>query len=114
MLKSLSAQVVATSLTHRQRVALFCAAACLSHKAVGLIGHVMHVLVIRGLLEHRDGRYVLTEQGRDVFDAVLHHSKDYVAARSPGATPRNVVAMVAPPGGLTGSGQAASRCKLPG
>ncbi len=75
-LKSLPAQVIAISLTSRQRVALFCAAAGIPHNAVGIVDHVMQVLIIRGLLEQRGGRYVLTEQGRDVFDAVLRHGKE--------------------------------------
>ncbi len=76
MLKSLPAQVVATSLTSRQRVALFCAAAGISHNAVGVLDHTMQVLMIRGLLEHRGGRYVLTEQGRAVFAAILEGGKE--------------------------------------
>ncbi len=75
-LKSLPAQVIATSLTSRQRVALFCAAAGIPHNAVGILDHTMQVLMIRGLLDQRCGRYVLTEQGQAVFAAVLHYGKD--------------------------------------
>ncbi len=74
-LKSLPAQVIARTLTSQQRVALFCAAAGISHKTVGILDHTMQVLMIRGLLEQRGGRYVLTEQGRAVFDAVLDRGK---------------------------------------
>jgi len=67
-----AAATIAKSLTAREKVALFCAAADIDHAAVGVLASFMHAIEIRGLIsrEHAS-RYALTDDGRAVLRAVL-------------------------------------------
>jgi hypothetical protein len=66
------AAMIAKSLTAREKVALFCAAADIDHVAVGILTSVIQAMEIRGLItrEHTS-RYMLTDPGRAVLWAML-------------------------------------------
>jgi hypothetical protein len=62
----------AATLTVREKMALFCAAADIDHGAVGIPAHTMQALEIRGLIEREHAAdYALSDKGRAVLRAML-------------------------------------------
>jgi hypothetical protein len=67
-----AAPTIAKSLTEREKVALFCAAADIDHAAVGILASVMHAMEIHGLISREQAsRYALTDDGHAVPRAML-------------------------------------------
>jgi len=79
---------IASKLSARGRLILFCAAAGIEHAAVGITARAMQAIAIRGLIT-RDrelgGTYVLTETGRAAVAATLERAGIKIAARRPTA-----------------------------
>src|ERR1700730_6760918 len=62
-----------TPLTAHERVILFCTAPGVSHVAVGITGHAMQSMAIKGFIVHdsESGAYALTDSGRAALLAML-------------------------------------------
>ena len=67
---------LATSLSARERVALFCAATGIEHAKMGILASMIRALRSDGLLvyDRSLGRCLLTESGRVVFRDLLERS----------------------------------------
>ena len=67
---------LATSLSARERMALFCAATGIEHPKTGFLASVTRALCSDGLLvyDRSLGRCLLTESGRAVFRDLLERS----------------------------------------
>jgi hypothetical protein len=76
--KAATPESIASKLTARDRVILFCAATGTDHAAIGITARAMQAMAVRGLIQRDAGGYVLTPTGRAVFAAVLERARvDY-------------------------------------
>ena len=71
-----------TKLSARDRVILFCVATCIDHGSVGIIGHAMQSMAIRGFIAHNreSGAYTLTDSGRATLTAILEDAEIGITA----------------------------------
>jgi hypothetical protein len=65
---------IASRLTSEQRAILACTAIGVSHTAISITDRVMQVMVVRGLIDPKGNRYVLTEAGQAVFNILLERN----------------------------------------
>jgi hypothetical protein len=73
--KAATPESIASKLTARDRVILFCAATGTDHAAIGITARAMQAMAVRGLIQRdRGGVYVLTPTGRAMFAAALERA----------------------------------------
>ncbi len=75
MPKPIEFEMIASQLNSEERAILACTAIGVNQVAVGMTDRAVQLMVIRGLIVHRSGRYVLTETGRAVFEVLVERGR---------------------------------------